>query len=149
MLSINDLFWWFKNPDQKDTWQKMFRWKFLKALRIFILFIYLFIFFFFWKKMFDRVLNILLMFSAIFKWSARKYKSLNSGIFESITAWKVSIFNFFSSPYHSECGRIQTRKIPNTDTFYAVYLLILVPISLKSLPKLNNWWPINKQFIFS
>ena len=140
MLSINDLFWWFENPYQKDTWEKMFRWKFLKSLRTF---------FFFWKKMFDRVLNILLMFSTIFKWSARKSKSLNSGIFESITAWKVSIFKFFSSPYHSECGRIQTRKIPNTDTFYAVYFLILVPISLKPMPKLNDWWQINNQFIFS
>ena len=145
MLSINDLFSWFKNPYQKDTWQKMFRWKFLKALRIFVLFF----FFFFWKKMFDRVLNILLMFSTIFKWSARKPKSLNSGIFESITVWKVSIFKFFSSPYHSECGRIQTRKIPNTDTFYAVHFLILVPISLKSMPKLNDWWQINNQFVFS
>ena len=49
------------------------------------------------------------------------------------TAWKVSVFWVFlvrifwhlywiqtDTPYLSECGKIRTRKSPNTDTFHAV-----------------------------
>ena len=31
-----------------------------------------------------------------------------------------------SLPIQSECGKIRTRKTPNTDTFQAVYFLIVI-----------------------
>ena len=37
-----------------------------------------------------------------------------------ITAWKVSVFGLFLVRIRSECGKIRTRKTPNTDTFHAV-----------------------------
>ena len=144
MLSINDLFWWFKNPYQKDTWQKMFRWKFLKALRIFVLF-----FFFFFEK---RCLTGFW----IYFWCSQQYlndlpENLNLWIVEYLSlslCEKCPYSNFFlvriipnAAEYRLEKFRIRTLSTQ--------YFLILVPISLKSMPKLNDWWQINNQFIFS
>ena len=39
-----------------------------------------------------------------------------------ITAWKVSAFGDFLVRIQSECGKRQTRKAPNTNNFYAVYV---------------------------
>ena len=35
------------------------------------------------------------------------------------TAWKVSAFGVFLVRFQSRCGKVRTRKTPNTDTFYA------------------------------
>ena len=42
--------------------------------------------------------------------------------FLTFAAWKMSVFGFFLFRIfpHSECGRIRTRKTPNTDNFNAV-----------------------------
>lgn len=42
------------------------------------------------------------------------------------TAWKVSLFVVFLVCIQSECGEIWTRKILNTDTFYAVQCLVFL-----------------------
>ena len=36
--------------------------------------------------------------------------------------WKVSVFVVFLVCIQSECGKIRTRKIPNTDTLYVVWI---------------------------
>ena len=41
-----------------------------------------------------------------------------SSYLSSITAWKVSVFRGFLVRIQSECGKIRTRKTPNTDTFH-------------------------------
>ena len=38
---------------------------------------------------------------------------------DTCTAWKVSVFEVFLARIQSECGKIQTRKTPNTDAFHA------------------------------
>ena len=38
------------------------------------------------------------------------------------TVWKVSVFGVFLVCTQPECGKIRTRKTPNTDTFHAVLL---------------------------
>ena len=40
------------------------------------------------------------------------------------TAWEVSVFGFFPIRIQSKCGKIQTRKTANTDTFYAVSVFV-------------------------
>ena len=42
------------------------------------------------------------------------------------TSWKVSIFGVFLVRIQSKCGKIWTRKTPNTDTFHAVLYIILI-----------------------
>ena len=36
------------------------------------------------------------------------------------TAWKISLFGIFLVRINSECGKIRSRKTPNTDTFHEV-----------------------------
>ena len=38
------------------------------------------------------------------------------------TAWKVSVFGIFLFRIQNECGKIQNRKSPNTNTFHAVWV---------------------------
>ena len=45
-----------------------------------------------------------------------------AAILMSFTAWKVSVFGVFLVRIQSECGKIQTRKIPNMDTFHPVLI---------------------------
>ena len=131
MLSFNYILWWFqkrltkKKYLTKDASLEISR-KFLEN-------------FYFRKKWLSRVLNTPLILSTIFRWSARKFKFLISGIFESITARKVSIFGVFLVRIFFYSEWIRTRKIPNTHNFYAVCFLIFATISLKSLPELNDW----------
>ena len=40
------------------------------------------------------------------------------------TAWKVSVFLVFLILIQSECGKMRTRKTPNTETFYTVLRLL-------------------------
>ena len=47
---------------------------------------------------------------------------------QNITIWKVSV----SFRIRSECGKVRTRKTPNTDTFHALYLSNICQI-LKNL----------------
>ena len=42
-----------------------------------------------------------------------------------ITACKVSVFGVFLVRIQSKCEKIQTRKTPNTNTFYAVYSVLI------------------------
>ena len=46
--------------------------------------------------------------------------SLNRTKLKNSTGWKVSVFRIFLVRIQSECGKIQTRKTPNMETFYAV-----------------------------
>ena len=57
---------------------------------------------------------------------------------QNITAWKVSL----SFHIHSKCGKIRTRKTPNTDTFQAVCLSNICQI-LKNL-SIPNFMNLSK-----
>ena len=62
---------------------------------------------------------------------------------EVITVWKSLRIRSFSGPYfpafglnmdrYSECGKIWTRKTPNTDTFYAVNIWNILKLFLGKL----------------
>ena len=41
-------------------------------------------------------------------------------IYTRITAWKVSVFGVFLVRIQPKCGKIRTRKTPNTNTIHAV-----------------------------
>ena len=40
------------------------------------------------------------------------------------TAWKVSVFEVFAVRIQPECGKMRTRKTPNTNTFHSVLLFV-------------------------
>ena len=54
---------------------------------------------------------------------------------EPSTALKVSVFGVFLVHTQSECGKIWTRKTPNTDSFYVVIIATQNP---KKLIKQNH-----------
>ena len=39
------------------------------------------------------------------------------------TAWNVYVFGVLLVRIQSECGKIRTKKTPNTDTFHAVFMI--------------------------
>ena len=43
-----------------------------------------------------------------------------SGLYFPAFGLNIEIYGVFSIHIQSECGKIQTRKTPNMDTFYAV-----------------------------
>ena len=47
---------------------------------------------------------------------------LDFNFVEVFTAWKVSVFGVFLVRIQFKCGKIRTRKTPNTDTFHAVFI---------------------------
>ena len=48
---------------------------------------------------------------------------------------------FISLCIQSGCGKIQTRKIPNTDTFYAVSMVKLLPTVIKNAVSASCFFP--------
>ena len=52
------------------------------------------------------------------------------------TARKVSVFGIFLARFHFECGNKRTRKTPNTDTFHAVFTMII------------GWWSTRISWIY-
>ena len=72
----------------------------------------------------------------------------------SFNAWKVSVFGVFLvrvfSPFRiqSDCGKIRTRKTPNTDTFYAVIRMHFSEIWLKSFFKKNKSHKIHQLQVY-
>ena len=53
------------------------------------------------------------------------------------TVWKVSVFGVILVRIQSECGKIQTRITPNTDTFYAVQSLQITKFGYFEVPWLH------------
>ena len=64
-----------------------------------------------------QLLTIFARSSILDVWQCSEYASEWYFI---VTAWKVSVFEVFQP----ECGKIQTRKTPNTDTFHAVWVIL-------------------------
>ena len=44
-------------------------------------------------------------------------------VIEDFTAWNVYVFGVLLVRIQSECGKIRTKKTPNTDTFHAVFMI--------------------------
>ena len=59
-----------------------------------------------------------IMLDFIMVWPTKDFTSFHR--FRQITAWKVSIFRVVLVRIQSECRKLQTRLILNTNTFYAV-----------------------------
>ena len=55
----------------------------------------------------------------------------------SYTMWKVSVFGVFLVHIQSECGKILTRKTPNTDTFYAVLIIRIMTCFFQGCKQIN------------
>ena len=53
--------------------------------------------------------------------ACKPHENLNS-----CTAYKVPVFGVFLVRIQSACGKIHTRKTPNTDTFCAVLLTMKI-----------------------
>ena len=80
------------------------------------------------------MISKLLEFSMIFTFiaNAKLNVFLGSCFFpkEEVSAQKVFAFGVFLVRIHSKCGKIRTRKTPNTDTFSAVYASVIYSYKL-------------------